>query len=116
MGEPVRIRDLAEQMIRFYGLEPVQDIGIEYVGLRAGERLDEKLIWEFESKESTGFDRILKLARGEPEEINIQNVMEELRPICRLDASQPQKYRDSELLRSILRKHIQSYAHNSASG
>ena len=116
MGEPVRIRDLAEQMIRFYGLEPVQDIEIEYVGLRAGERLDEKLIGHFERTESTGFDRILKLTYGDQEEINIQTIMEELRPICQLDASQPQKYRDGELLRSILRKHIRSYAFSSKIG
>jgi FlaA1/EpsC-like NDP-sugar epimerase len=64
MGEPVSIRDLAEQMIRFYGLEPEEDIGIEYVGLRPGERLDEKLIWDSEITRPTDFDRILKLERG----------------------------------------------------
>ena len=43
MGEPVRIRDLAEQMIRFYGFEPGRDIKIEYIGLRRGERVEERL-------------------------------------------------------------------------
>ncbi|MCL2233069.1 MAG: polysaccharide biosynthesis protein, partial [Treponema sp.] len=110
MGEPVRIRDLAEQMIRFYGLEPVQDIAIEYVGLRPGERLGEELVWDSETKRPTGFDRILKLERGEHESLDIRAIMEELRPICRLDPAQSGKYRDGELLKGILREHVHSYA------
>jgi len=110
MGEPVRIRELAEQMIRFYGLEPVQDIGIEYVGLRPGERLGEKLMWDSETKHPTDFDRILKLNRSEPAALDINAIMEELRPICRLDPAQREKYRDGELLKGILRGHVGSYA------
>jgi FlaA1/EpsC-like NDP-sugar epimerase len=110
MGEPVRIRDLAEQMIRFYGLEPEEDIGIEYVGLRPGERLDEKLVWDFETPIPTDFDRILKVKRDEQYELDIEAIKEKLRPICRFDPSKPEKYRDSELLREILAEHIPSYA------
>jgi len=44
MGEPVRIKDLAEQLIRFQGYEPETEIKIEYIGLRPGERLDESLL------------------------------------------------------------------------
>ena len=110
MGEPVRIRDLAEQMIRFYGLEPEEDIDIEYVGLRPGERLDEKLVWDFETPMPTDFDRILKVKRDEQYELDINALKEELRPICRLDPSQSEKYRDSDLLRKILKDHIPSYA------
>ena len=110
MGEPVRIRDLAEQMIRFYGLEPEEDICLEYVGLRPGERLGEKLIWDSETKRPTDFDRIIKLDCNEPAELDIKTIMEELRPICRFDSAQAEKYRDGELLRGILIKHIQSYA------
>lgn len=110
MGEPVRIRDLAEQMIRFYGLIPEEDIDIKYVGLRAGERLDEKLLWDFESIEMTDFDRIIKVDSYEKNEINISGIMEELRPICRFDPNQAAKYRNAELLRKILREHIPSYA------
>ena len=111
MGEPVRIRDLAEQMIRFYGLEPEEDINIEYVGLRAGERLDEKLLGDAEIERPTDFDRILKVECGEPDEININAVLEELRPIWCFDPAQSGKYRDNNLLKSILRKYIPSYAH-----
>jgi O-antigen biosynthesis protein WbqV len=43
MGEPVKIVDLAEQMIRLAGLRPERDVGIEFVGLRPGEKLHEEL-------------------------------------------------------------------------
>jgi FlaA1/EpsC-like NDP-sugar epimerase len=43
MGEPIRIVELAEQMIRLAGLRPGRDIKIEFVGLRPGEKLHEEL-------------------------------------------------------------------------
>ena len=110
MGEPVRIRDLAEQMIRFYGLEPEEDIDIEYVGLRAGERLDEKLLGDDEIERPTDFDRILKVDRRNGDEQNINTLIEELRPVCRFDPAQGAKYRDVTLLKNILREYIPSYA------
>lgn len=44
MGEPVRIQDLAENLIRLSGMLPSKDIEIEYTGLRAGEKLCEELL------------------------------------------------------------------------
>ena len=109
MGDPVNIRELAEQMIRFYGLEPEDDIGIEYIGLRSGERLGEKLCWDSEIPKPTDFDRILKIGRPGQEDVNITLIMEELRPICRFDPAHAEKYRDGDLLKNILRKYIPSY-------
>ncbi len=43
MGEPVRIDDLARQMIRLAGLQPSDDIAIEYTGIRPGEKMHEEL-------------------------------------------------------------------------
>jgi O-antigen biosynthesis protein WbqV len=53
MGEPVRIADLARQMIRLAGLRPDRDIGIDYVGLRAGEKLHEELFHAAEASAPT---------------------------------------------------------------
>jgi FlaA1/EpsC-like NDP-sugar epimerase len=43
MGEPIRIVDLAHQMIRLAGLRPERDIRVEFIGLRPGEKLHEEL-------------------------------------------------------------------------
>jgi O-antigen biosynthesis protein WbqV len=53
MGEPVRIVDLARQMIRLAGLRPERDIGISYIGLRPGEKLHEALFHAAESPVAT---------------------------------------------------------------
>ena len=48
MGEPVRIMDLAKQLIRFYGYEPGVNMEIKIVGLRPGEKLYEELMMDEE--------------------------------------------------------------------
>jgi len=48
MGDPVRIADLARQMIKLSGYEPDKDIKIEYTGLRPGEKLYEELLTDHE--------------------------------------------------------------------
>jgi FlaA1/EpsC-like NDP-sugar epimerase len=61
MGEPVRIADLARQMIRAWGFTPDRDIAIQYVGLRAGEKLDEKLFANGEQTRATSHPKICAL-------------------------------------------------------
>jgi FlaA1/EpsC-like NDP-sugar epimerase len=63
MGEPVRIMDLAEDMIRFSGLEPGRDIAIEVVGRRPGEKLEEILFNSYERGEPTPAQKILRAMR-----------------------------------------------------
>ena len=63
MGEPVRIMDLAEDMIRFSGLEPGRDIAIEIIGSRPGEKLHEDLFNAYEHPEATPAAKILRARR-----------------------------------------------------
>jgi FlaA1/EpsC-like NDP-sugar epimerase len=60
MGDPVRIVDLARNMIRLSGKEPDTEIAIDYVGVRAGEKLHEELWTEDERVTPTGHPKILR--------------------------------------------------------
>jgi len=60
MGDPVRIIELAETMIRLSGLEPERDIAIEIVGARPGEKLHEELFNPHERPQPTPVQKILR--------------------------------------------------------
>jgi FlaA1/EpsC-like NDP-sugar epimerase len=63
MGEPVKITDLADTMIRLSGKEPGRDIGIEFVGARPGEKLHEELWSEAETVTPSPHEAILLVTR-----------------------------------------------------
>jgi FlaA1/EpsC-like NDP-sugar epimerase len=65
MGEPVRIVELAREMIELSGLDPDRDIEIEIVGRRPGEKLHEELFNKYERPRQTSAEKIL-LAEREP--------------------------------------------------
>ena len=65
MGQPVRIADLARQMIRLAGLVPGRDIEIRYVGLRPGEKLFEELELSDETALPTSHNKI-RVLKGTP--------------------------------------------------
>ena len=58
MGKPVKILDLACDLIKLSGLEPYKDIGIEFIGLRPGEKLYEELLIASPDLENTQNDKI----------------------------------------------------------
>ncbi len=64
MGEPVRIVDLARNMIRLSGFEPEEDIEIVFTGLRPGEKMTEELVADEEAIATTYHDRINVLRRS----------------------------------------------------
>jgi FlaA1/EpsC-like NDP-sugar epimerase len=66
MGEPVKIVDLAHNMIRLAGYEPEKDIAIEFTGPRPGEKLHETLFSEGEEVQPTAARRINRAVRRKP--------------------------------------------------
>jgi FlaA1/EpsC-like NDP-sugar epimerase len=58
MGEPVKIYDLATQVIRLFGLEPGKDVKIEITGLRPGEKIYEELLIDCNGAIPTGHAKI----------------------------------------------------------
>jgi O-antigen biosynthesis protein WbqV len=66
MGQPVKIVDLAERMIRLSGLEPGQDIDITFTGVRPGERLQEVLFAKEEPTVPIGIEGIVAARPSSP--------------------------------------------------
>ncbi len=107
MGEPVRIRDVAEQLIRFMGYEPETDIPIAIIGRRPGERLDEPLWSKSEIPTKTEYPRILRLEsrEGSGKPVAPHPLVDALRPYCFFDPSAPERYRDrAGLIETLLGK------------
>ena len=57
MGDPVRIVDLARDLIRLSGLRPDTDIKVEFTGIRPGEKINEELLYSEEEKDAIRFTR-----------------------------------------------------------
>jgi len=73
MGQPVRILDLAERMIRLAGMEPGQDIEIVFTGVRPGERMSEILFAQEEATAEIGIPGILAAEPDKPAIAAIQS-------------------------------------------
>jgi hypothetical protein len=94
MGEPVRIRYLAEQMIRLAHRRPEEDIRIVYTGLRPGEKLYEELFHEHEAYQETTHRKIFLAApRRMP--------WGELEQLMKRGAAAVRQYDETELLRVL---------------
>src|SRR5206468_8435042 len=81
MGEPVKILDLARNMIRLSGREPETEIPIAFVGVRPGEKLHEELWAEGETVGPTSHPKILRAARPP---IDVEWLEEELAELERM--------------------------------
>lgn len=113
MGQPVKIIDIAAQLIRFQGYEPGKEIKIEITGARPGERLSEPLWSAEEEPVETGFPKIFRLRKNAPdtaqESGNPDALLDRLRPVCRFSPEQPELYRNKEALIRCLQQAVPSY-------
>src|SRR5574344_2164612 len=110
MGEPIKIVDLAEQIIRFSGLEPYKDIDIKFIGARRGERLVEPLWLKEETPTPTEYQKLLVLKTMPPKTFKLDELLESLRPLCIAPgtAQGSSDFRNRDKLVKILREAVPS--------
>lgn len=81
MGEPVRIYDLAVDLIKLSGLKPFEDVDIEVTGLRPGEKLFEELLMDEEGLTDTKYE---KIHIGKPGDIDLEILKKSFRDLERV--------------------------------
>ena len=108
MGEPVKIVTLAEQIIRFSGLEPYKDIDIKIIGKRKGERENEPLWDKSEKPEKTEFPKILKLKNSPYDRERLKKLLQNLKQVCFLSKENENYFRNTKILLKILCEDVNS--------
>jgi FlaA1/EpsC-like NDP-sugar epimerase len=79
MGDPVRIAELARDLIELSGLEPEQDIKVEFIGQRPGEKLVEEIYFSFERPEPTAHEAIRRVRNAGERQPQLKQQIAQLR-------------------------------------
>ncbi|MGC1411958.1 MAG: nucleoside-diphosphate sugar epimerase/dehydratase [Acetobacteraceae bacterium] len=105
MGEPVKIVDLARQMIRLAGLTPERDVEIRFTGLRPGEKLHEELFHGKEPPVPTAFPGLLMASPRTADPAIVGRAIDEIATACRGG--------QSRLALTLLGRLVPEFEHNS---
>ena len=100
MGEPVKIDDMARNLIKLSGYEPGIDIKIEYTGLRPGEKLFEELLMKEEGMQDTP-NKLIHI--GKPIELDEDKFFHQLEHLKEV------AYQDSTDIRKNIKEIVDTY-------
>lgn len=100
MGEPMRIDDLARNLIKLSGLRPDEDIKIQYTGLRPGEKLYEELLMAEEGLRKTAHEKIFI---GKPLEFDQEKFLKQLEQLKK------EAYQDGNHIRESVKEIVETY-------
>ncbi|HIX82891.1 MAG TPA: polysaccharide biosynthesis protein, partial [Candidatus Erysipelatoclostridium merdavium] len=103
MGEPVKIADMARNLIKLSGYEPDVDIDIVYTGLRPGEKLYEELLMEEEGLQDTP-NHMIHI--GKPIELDEDSFFEDLKEL------KEEAYEEVDDIRILVKKMVPTYHYN----
>jgi len=94
MGDPVKIADLARDLIRLSGLEEGEDIEIKYTGIRAGEKLYEEVLFGDEDVRETAHPKVIRVLAADAE-ADLERRIDDLIRQVTLSPSDDQRIRDA---------------------
>jgi FlaA1/EpsC-like NDP-sugar epimerase len=101
MGEPVKILDLARQMIALSGLREGSDIDIEFIGLQAGEKLFEEVQHLSETLQATQHPCVMRFVASNDLQINMEQIS--------VDLESAMADGNAEVIKGTIEKHIPEY-------
>ena len=104
MGEPVKIYDMAVNLIKLSGLEPNVDVEIKFTGLRPGEKLYEEILMDEEGLQATKHD---KIHIAEPMSINMDMIKEKLDKLNNL--LETTNNEDKEIIKETIKEIVPTF-------
>ena len=105
MGEPVKIVDIAEELIRIHSLEPYKDIDIKFTGLRPGEKLFEEILTAEEGTDASQHEKVFVARNSQKFSLSdIDKILEEFREVInKANDEVPGE------IRALLRRYVKHY-------
>lgn len=108
MGEPVKIVELAEELIRIHGMKPYKDVDIEFIGLRPGEKLFEETLTAEEGTVASKHERIFIAKNSEKYSREmIEDILKEFEAVIKESSAV-----ENGQIRDLLKKYVRHFNEN----
>lgn len=105
MGAPVKIVEIAEELIKIHGLEPYKDIDIEFIGIREGEKMFEEILSAEEGTVATRHNKVFVANNpGKYKWDDLSAILTEFKAVI-----QNSSFFDEKSIKDLLKKHVKYY-------